>query len=167
MLNRIKTVVSWIDEICFNISATVMMAVAVLSVFMRYVMHKPILWGEEVLMILILWSVFFGASVAIRDRAHVAVDILFDMFPRKIQMAMDAVIWWFVAYAITWIGKVQVDRSINLFKKAQTTVVLHFPKYVTYSVVTFACVLMLINHIIVGIEDIRKMRKELKGDSKE
>lgn len=167
MLNKIKKIVSMIDETFFHFSAVIMVIVEVYAVIRRYLLHNPLLWCEEVLMVLILWCVFFGASIAFRDHAHVAVDMIFEMFPKKVQMVLDALIWAFVTYCIVWIGKVQVDRAINLYRKAQTTVVLNFPKYITYGVVAFACLLMLISHIIAGIEDVQKYRAELKGGNKE
>ncbi len=167
MLNKVKTIVKYIDEIGFSVSASIMTIVTVYGVIMRYFIRKPILWGDELNMILIVWCIFFGASAAFRERSHIAVDVLYDLFPRKLRAVLCPIIWATVAYSIVWLGQVQVNRTMQLLAKNQATIVLHFPKYVTYGVVAFCCLLMLISHIIVGIEDLQHFFKTGKeGEDK-
>jgi len=158
MLNKIKKITAIIDEVWFGVTTSVMVLLTVWSVIMRYIVHNPIMWAEEVQMILMVWCVFFGGSIAFRERGHIAVDVLFDTFPRKLQMVLNAVIWIAITASVAWIGKLQVERALQMLVSNQTTTILNFPRYIVYSGTSVACLLMLINHFICGIEDVKKFK---------
>lgn len=162
MLEKVKKTISLIDEIAFGLSASVLTLLTAVSVFNRYILSKPIMWSEEVQMILIVWTTFFGGSVAFREKGHIAVDLLVEKFPKKVQMVIEVLIWIIVAYSVTWIGQLQVKRMFTMKRAGLSSNILHFPSWISYAVVAFACLLMLIGHIINGIEDFMKYRRVLK-----
>lgn len=164
MLGKVEKIVAIIDESCFCISASVLSLLTVVAAFMRYLVGKPIMWTEEIQMILVVWAVFFGGSVAFRERGHIAIDILFEKFPVKVQRVMSAVIWTIVTISVTWIGKLEVDRMLKMLKSGQSTTMLNIPRYIVYAVVAFACLLMLISHIICGIKDVQKYRGDMTDE---
>lgn len=55
------------------------------GVFMRYVMNNPSSWVDEISQYLIIWGVLIGTSVALRNDHHIKVDMLFDVFPLRVQ----------------------------------------------------------------------------------
>lgn len=48
------------------------------NVFARYVLEVGILWAEEASRLLFVWVVFLGSYVALRRKAHMAIDVLAD-----------------------------------------------------------------------------------------
>ena len=72
MLQKIKKVINVIDMSCFGISMVGLAALSFAAVIFRFCFNNPIIWIEEVQMILVVWSVFFGASIAIREKEHMA-----------------------------------------------------------------------------------------------
>lgn len=53
------------------------------SVVMRYFFKKPPIWVVQTCEYALLWSVFLGAAWLLREKGHVAVDILYSrMGPR-------------------------------------------------------------------------------------
>ncbi len=160
MLKRIKKTVSAIDETLFGISAVSLTLLTVTAVFFRFLLNKPIKWGEEVQMILVVWSVFFGASIAIREKGHIAVDIIFDTLSPAPQRICSIVILGIVFVSIAAIGKLEIDRTINLIQAGLCTPVLRIPSYIEYVGVVFACMLMLAEHLLYGVETIRGIKNE-------
>jgi len=55
---------------------TGMVAVTTLGVFFRYVLNSALPWAEEADRYLFIWLSFVGASITMRHRAHIAVDLL-------------------------------------------------------------------------------------------
>lgn len=165
MLNKLKNAVKLIDEFFFGASCIAMTLLCVAAVIMRYIIRNPIIWADEVQMILIVWAVFFGSSIAFRARGHIAVDVLFDELPRCVQRVLNVIIWCIVTYCVAWIGKLQVDRMLKMLASGQSTTVLNIPRWIVYAGVALACLLMLIGHIIVGIEDLKGLKK--KGGDEE
>ncbi len=62
-----------------------MVVVILASVFTRYVMNDPIGWGEQVAKYLMIWAAFLGASLGVKEGAHIAVNVLVDLLPRMLQ----------------------------------------------------------------------------------
>lgn len=52
-----------------------------ISVFTRYVMGDSINWGEQVAKYLMIWAAMVGSSLAVREGAHISVNILVDRLP--------------------------------------------------------------------------------------
>ncbi|MDR1904945.1 MAG: TRAP transporter small permease subunit, partial [Treponema sp.] len=77
--------------------ACVMLAALILftffAVIMRYIVSRPVIWGEEFQLFCIVIVVFFGAGAGFRLKSHVAIDIVVDFFPKKIQKIFEAVIY--------------------------------------------------------------------------
>jgi TRAP-type C4-dicarboxylate transport system permease small subunit len=53
-----------------------MVVVTTMGVFYRYVLNNALPWAEEADRYLFIWLSFVGASVTMRHKAHIAVDLL-------------------------------------------------------------------------------------------
>ena len=53
-----------------------MVAVTTLGVFFRYVLNDALPWAEEADRYLFIWLSFVGASITMRHKGHIAVDLL-------------------------------------------------------------------------------------------
>ena len=77
------------------------------NVFARYVLEVGILWAEEVSRLLFVWVVFLGSYVALRRKAHMAIDILADRLAPasrdRLMLAARLVVLVFLA-VIAWAG---------------------------------------------------------------
>lgn len=60
-----------------------MVVVIWISVYTRYVSSAPIAWGEQVAKYLMIWAAFLGASLGLREGAHISVNMIVDMLPAK------------------------------------------------------------------------------------
>lgn len=52
------------------------LAVTLYSIFQRYIMAQPLLWADEVTGWILVATVMFGACEALRQRDHIAIDLL-------------------------------------------------------------------------------------------
>ena len=53
-----------------------MVVVTTMGVFYRYVLNNALPWAEEADRYLFIWLSFVGASITMRHKAHIAVDLL-------------------------------------------------------------------------------------------
>ncbi len=58
----------------------VIVLLAVMQVFNRYVMDNPLNWTEEVARLLLIWAVFLGAAAGVKRNGHLRVDLLFARY---------------------------------------------------------------------------------------
>ena len=58
-------------------------AVIGVEVFRRFVLSYSSVWGEEVARYAFIYLVWIGAASAIRDRAHIRIDIVMHLLPPR------------------------------------------------------------------------------------
>jgi len=83
---RFKDVVAWLDR---NVEYLVnsmfygyLASIVVVEVFRRYVLSHASSWGEETAVYAFIWMTYFGAARGVRNRSHLAIDILRRHFNR-------------------------------------------------------------------------------------
>jgi TRAP-type C4-dicarboxylate transport system permease small subunit len=69
-----------------------MVIVTAAGVFFRYVLNDALPWAEEADRYLFIWLSFIGASITMRHKAHIAVDLLLRYVtpPVKLRLALLA-----------------------------------------------------------------------------
>ncbi|WP_377189322.1 TRAP transporter small permease [Ruegeria meonggei] len=83
-----------------------MVAFTVYSVVMRYVFKDPPIWGDLLTVLSNIWLVFFALALTVRDKDHIALDLIYNWLPRKaaffIQQFWTAVIFCLGIVMIVW-----------------------------------------------------------------
>lgn len=59
----------------------VVVVLACLQVFMRFVLDRPLSWPEELSTLLLVWAVMFGSFVAVVRQSHLRVDFIAARLP--------------------------------------------------------------------------------------
>lgn len=70
---------------------TVMVIDVVVSVVMRYVLVKPMVWGEQLAIYCMIWIAFLSSSIAFRRGAHMGLDILVKTVPPKFSKMLQLI----------------------------------------------------------------------------
>lgn len=68
-----------IAEIVSGLMFAAIFAVFIIGITMRYVFHHPLLWGDEVGILLLLWCTFLTDAFVVRSSDHVAFDVVWDV----------------------------------------------------------------------------------------
>lgn len=119
-----------------------------LQVLIRFVFKFPIPWTEEVSRIAFVYIIFIGATIAVRDKAHINVDFLLVMLPpgvacwvRRIGLLLVA---GFLTFVI-WQGIVFVRAT-----GVQVTPVMQLPFRHLYLIIPSSGALMLL-YLLLGV----------------
>lgn len=59
------------------------------GVILRYVLHLPTTWQDEVARILLVWGILIGAAATLRENNHIRMDLVYNIFPKSIQRCVD------------------------------------------------------------------------------
>ena len=62
-----------------------------LQIFMRYVVNQPLGWTLELCMVAYLWLVFWGCAFLLRERDHIAFNIVYNGAPPPVRRVLAAV----------------------------------------------------------------------------
>lgn len=75
-----------------EIAATAIFAaifvIFLLAIAMRYGLNRPLAWTDEINVVLLIWMMFLAAAFVLRDREHVAFDIVWSAAPPAGRRAM-------------------------------------------------------------------------------
>lgn len=55
------------------------------AVVLRYAFNQPIGWSEEISTYLMIWAAFLGAAYALKEDAHIGVDLLLSRLPERVK----------------------------------------------------------------------------------
>ena len=117
---------------------------------MRYVLKNPSPWATEVYSLLILFSIFIGLGVALRNNEHIAIEIVYDRMNSRWKKFSD--------YFSNFVGIIfslffLVTGSqlvVQSFKQGMVSISTGLPTWVTYTIIPISG-LMLVVHYFVKI----------------
>ena len=138
-----------LDLIIAAIALIILTLVTSAGVFKRYVMKDPILWQEEICAFCQVWLIYMGASVAFRTGSHVAIEMLIDALPAKVQKFMGYVIDLIVLFVLVFLlVKSQAYVAQVFGRSGRPTPILRIPYTYIYGVAPYGCGLMIVSYFV-------------------
>ncbi len=85
LVERLERIQTWLT---FGLVSLLTVSVSV-QVFVRYILQKPLfLWSEELARFTMIWMVFLGIGVGVKNGAHFAMDILPGLLGKRLETAL-------------------------------------------------------------------------------
>ncbi|MBQ7593778.1 MAG: TRAP transporter small permease [Synergistaceae bacterium] len=138
-----------LDLIIAALALIILTLITTAGVFKRYVLKDPILWQEEISAFCQVWMVYMGASVAFRTGSHVAIEMLVDALPPKLQKFMGYVIDMIVLFVLVFLlVKSQAYVAQVFGRSGRPTPILRIPYTYLYGVAPYGCGLMIISYFV-------------------
>ncbi len=135
---------SHLEEIITALLLGVMLGSVGVSVFWRFILHSPLSWTEEVILVCMVWMCFLGASVATKHNEHIFIDFVVTLVPRRLARVMGIVSMALieaVLIILVWQGILLVERTQEV-----TTIALGIPTMYMYAAIPISAFLMLIHN---------------------
>jgi C4-dicarboxylate transporter DctQ subunit len=149
MKNLRKTVgvIEKIEEHIVIAAVTLALILCIIQVTFRYFLDFPLGWPEELIRYLIILIVYVGASIAVRKKSHISVDLLATLLPGlkkflEYTAALSGVVFCFI---IIVLGTQFVG---SLIESGQIAVTLKIPIYIVYSILPIGGVLLLFHYVL-------------------
>lgn len=67
-------------------------AVNIANVIARHLFHAPLIWAEEILTFIMIWSIFMGIILVSGRQEHLKMDLVAAAFPKGFTRLMSLVI---------------------------------------------------------------------------
>jgi len=77
----------YFEEVICTICLTVVVGSVLLQVILRYFFSTAAAWAEETAVYGMIFAVYLGATMAVRERAHIRITLLVSSLPRALQVA--------------------------------------------------------------------------------
>jgi TRAP-type C4-dicarboxylate transport system permease small subunit len=147
ILRRAVKVLEKAEDSIVILSVALALILCCIQVIARYVFNYPLSWPEELGRYLIILIVYVGASIALRKKSHIAVDIIPTFFPssRNI-LAYLSTISGIVFSLLIIIYGMKFVRSLMI--SGQIAITLKIPIFIVYSVLPLGGVLLLLHYIL-------------------
>lgn len=140
--NKLKNVLCSLDTIVASIVLAILIILTFAGVPFRYILGAPFTWLEEVQLACMVWIVFAAAGAAFRAGNQVAIEMIVDLMPKKMQKAVTVFIS-VVVLAVVGYLFYQSLGYINVFlKSGRATPMLKIPYALIYGIAPVSYVLM-------------------------
>lgn len=135
-------------DLIISIAALILLvSVTFFGVIMRYALHAPFVWQEEVQLMLILWVVFFAGGAAFRTGNHVAIDMVVNLFPPKLRRVVDWVVTVLALLVLGYLVYYSCQFVLQLHSTGRTTNILKIHYWRIYMCVPVSSVLIAVNFV--------------------
>lgn len=88
ILDFVDRLLSRVEYVVIAVFSLAALALGTAQVVMRYVFNTGFVWTEAIFVILTVSAMLFAGSRAVRDDAHVKVDLLPQLLPQKAQTVL-------------------------------------------------------------------------------
>ncbi len=137
----------------------VMMSLTCVDVFLRYFFRKPIPGTYEIVALLGAVAVSFAMAHTLAEKGHVAVTLIVQLFPKRIQGIIESIISIFGIILFALIAWQSVLYGVDCQRVGEVSMTLQLPFYpIIYGVALGAgvvCLVLLVDlaNAIVKVKD--------------
>ena len=136
-----------------------MMALTCVDVFLRYFFRRPITGTYEIVALLGAVAVSFAMAHTLAEKGHVAVSLIVQLFPKRIQGIIESIISIFGIILFALIAWQSVLYGIDCQRSGEVSLTLELPFYpIIYGVALCAgivCLVLMVDlaNAIVKVKD--------------
>ena len=85
ILDRLSGYIENVVKVSIILSMAGIVLFVNLAVFYRYVLSDPLTWTNEISSYLLVYTVLFGAAIALRNNQFVKVEALLSLLPKRLK----------------------------------------------------------------------------------
>lgn len=151
---NIRRVLDNIEEIIGATLFISMFAILVAQIIFRQIFNSPLIWSEELAILLFVYVGMLGVSIGIKYRQHVFIDFLYNKFSGKGLKVANTFIQSIVF--ISLIAMIQIGYKLFLRKRMFQLIALKISAGWMYIALPLIATLMLIRFFQVLREDYKE-----------
>ena len=160
-------VIKWLErhfEELICCSCLVVISFCVFSqVIARYLFHKGIHWTEEVAAMSMVWAVYMGAALCVRERFHIRIVVGVAFLPLRMGKVVIYISDLFWAFFSLFMIKVGIDYLAVAWKFTSLSPSLGINEFYPQTILVIGYSLMLIRLMQTYFHWIREGRQGLPG----
>ena len=159
ILNSMTNVMEFICKFIGGVSVFGFVTIISLQVILRTGFRIPLIWANDVSIVLFVWSVFFGSAIAVLYRSHFVMEVLPEKY-KKTDCVFDIIsalsgyvlfgVMLVYGYDYTIMGLRRLSPSLNI------------PQAYFYACIPLAAIFMLWFNTRIFITDIKRLIKLCK-----
>jgi C4-dicarboxylate transporter, DctQ subunit len=162
ILRKLDKIVTSIEEWALFIIVMVGLLPLFVNVVLRYGFNYTLAWSEELVRIVIIYSTFIGAGIAVKQRAMIRIDAVVQIFPRlkSVLTVFSDLLMLLFAWMMVYYG---YKMMVQQYMTSQKTVIMEIPLAGIFSIIPLMGIIMFVRTIQVMIHDFRSKGSEDNG----
>lgn len=124
------------------------------NVVLRYGFNYTLAWSEELVRIVIIYSTFLGASVAIRQRSMIRIDAIVQIFPKLkkgLTFYTNILMIGFSCMLVYYGGQMCRMQMVT----DQKTIIMQIPLVIVFTIIPVSGMMIFIRTVQVIIQDFK------------
>lgn len=89
MMRKLIDSITKVIHIFLGIILVSMLIITFIQVLLRYILNSPLVWAEEVTLILLVWYGYLIIAVLIRSNEHIALEFIYSRLNSTLQRTLD------------------------------------------------------------------------------
>ena len=126
-----------------------MIGMAVSQIFLRNIFDSGILWGDELVRILVLWIGLVGAMIASRSNNHITIDVISRYLPEQIKQVTVLITSAFTAIVCAIMTGFSL-KFVILEKQDGLTAFAGVPAWICESIIPIAFAVITARYLILS-----------------
>jgi TRAP-type C4-dicarboxylate transport system permease small subunit len=158
MASKLEWLSDFFYKIAYWTASTLLISIfliMVLQVFCRSI-GEAFSWPEEIVLVFFPWMVFLGASMVLKEREHIGIDFVVNLFPIRLRnivlILTDIMIVSFSGYLLIFGWKLSVFVGAK-----QTSTFWDIPYFYLYLSTCAGGAFLLIQGVILTLQDMAKL----------
>jgi len=133
-------------------------AINIANVIARYLFHAPLIWAEEILTFIMIWSVFTGIILVSGRQEHLKMDLVAVAFPKGFTRRMSLIIEvvTVIVCAVMVVASTQVLIALGSYD--QRSIVAEIPMVVPHFAIPLGFCAIGILHLVNVVKKIAGQR---------
>lgn len=158
--NKMLSFLGNLDIVVAAAVLAILVVLTFLGVIWRYVLSAPFTWLEEVQMACMVWIVFAAGGAAFRTGNHVAIEMVVDLMPKKLQKIVEILISVVVVAVIGYLFWQSIGFIQMFIKSGRSTSMLKIPYWLIYGIAPVSFILMIISYFYSVLTGVKSEAKE-------
>lgn len=164
-MKKLNHLLNYLEEYIAGTSLVFTSLLVFVQVFLRYVFNYSLSWSEEIARYLIIWFVFIGSSIAVREKAHATMDALTTYLPdkgKRICSLLANLVAISFCIILMWSGSTIVSSVMEF---GNVTPAIGLPMFIPYLALPVGAGLMFIRFLQLLIDDIKHFNAPQSKDT--
>ncbi len=128
------------------------------EVFSRYLLDKSIIWVEECVRYMFIWTIFVGSASCIPLKSHITVDLLTQVLPEKVCHWMECFTTLLWLGICGWFFYLSATYTMTVFHRGEVSTAMHVPMWLIYLAIPTGFLLMILR--LIGLFYREYLRKK-------
>lgn len=126
-MSVLKMLNSNLERWCLALLLGGMAAMIFIQVVLRYIFAESLMWAEELIRWMFIWSIWVGIAYAFKTREHIRITGLADVLKGRRRALLEIVLQVLIASFFLWCAWLGWKQANSPSILRQTSVVMHWP----------------------------------------